>query len=402
MGRPSLVEIMKQNALAVLSVDPSGKLMTKPILHQAGEAAPLRLIVILEEGFDGEETILAEIGVGKTHPYKNLNFHPQYNVLKGSNRQCPRTASVEQVRALVPDLVQVLNSLVEQRSARWSLTRTVRLKGGRVAIGDEFDEEKLMEIERKKLLYGIWFSVHHRDEALVRFFEEWELLNELDLEPRIARVRHTLDFTGRPHTGRYLRDIKTRTRRKLHWNRNSPRTRDKDGYPEGYYGFRRDLASRMQRMSVFTRPHMLGVLAQKLDHPLSFFQFLQDKKLLSDGELGKAVKAWQEGPRKYYGFRILGPEIARFTGEEIHNRKDTIAVDAVRIWHDYTVFQVSLKSSDWARKAKEEWEKRMWHQSALHHVAEKARAEFGADGNGQLEIPKLLPEELAELGEQGN
>lgn len=398
MRSRTLVSTMEKYALAVFTFDPNGALMADPLVRSF-QKARLKLIALVGEDFDGEKRVVAEIGVGHTHPYRSDNGHLN---LRLPRRNCPQLLSEKQLRSIASELITVMNRVVAERARgkRWHLTRVRRDKA--TGAMREFNVTR-----HDRFLRGVSFSVHGDDDVLCRFFEEWALLNTLDLEPKLDRLAFTLNRTnlgprrlprGRP----WVRGPRTKDK----WVRNAVREKMwQNGYPAGYRLFRELLgASRRKRtpLPFMLRPAFLAPLCRRLDQPYLFLQFLLGNELVSHEVLDCVVKALER--RDGFRCHLLPSSLAKITGAELHKRNDTLAVVPSNRAEDCWSFLVTLKSAEWARKQEEERRRIVERGKRFYRVARLAKAEFG-DGNHiaeDFEVPEATPEELAALGELGN
>lgn len=241
--RKDIPDLMRKKAAAVITFDENGLPVEQPSLRPENIGmSHLNLILLEEEGRGGERTLIAEIGLGRRDPYRRTGPRS----LELSQRRYARTLSQKQVVGILPTLCSLLAELTVLREPHWR-------SPAKTNWYDFFWR-------------GACISVDARDEGLVRAFTELELLNP-SFYWRARRISKHLARRGRVRGG--------------------------DGFPAGFWNFKRVLlsSSRGPYLAPWLRGHALAELVSRIPSHPSFCVFLQEQQLARGDDIAQAMRA---------------------------------------------------------------------------------------------------------------
>ena len=303
----------EHNTVALFTVNSKGELIRDRI-HPAGEHAPFHLIGFAREDSKEEKVLVAEVGVSRAHPYNALSvlgFPPRL-----PKRKPLGSFDITQVRNVSPALTRLLNELVKARIPGW-----------RSPVETEWWHDRYLR--------GISVSVSHasEDAALLRFFEEWELLN-MSLDYRLARLAWRLN--REPGNNRIFR----RTKRHR--------------YSQSFNIFKDLLDGRHGiQTRVLLRPHILGELGRWLRYPMEFFDFLFQENVIDGACAAYAMETMGVGARETYGFKILPREVKQWQRKAIHEKHEqekVLAVYPLSMTDAYVTFRITVTGRQWTER----------------------------------------------------
>jgi len=300
LGR-NVVELLKQLAFAVFTVEPNG-LLSSFTQHPLGYSAPLKLILFIENRWadEGGEKIISEIGFGGFHPGRsNHKVRPE---LPGRHYLTGTSMSEKQVAGIQTELCSLLHDLMKDRAyatpSRSGENKDHRhKKGWRDSSGSTLHH---------RFLPGPTIAVSKSDLALVRLFSELEILTPYfhwrleQLGYQLNRISRSQKVSSVPRSSQEIR--------KLY---GMPSLEAKVGPISFEYWALHDRFLEDRYWRPLLRPHVIGALSRHLRYAGEFLQFLAETGLLDPVGFRAAIKLIEDPIKPILDFRILPTEVQK-------------------------------------------------------------------------------------------